>query len=361
MTTESTPGFDGSIGSAKNHGGEELILRGKVVTAVFYTPSTTDIAAFYIQEPCAGGAGIRVVQEYASVHNGEIVDVTGTVVCDEGGAECYLAATETEHEGWASRPSPIGTSQHFTAAGAYGAQPALYKNTSDSGPCVGVNLVGTRVRVWGRVTWINTARTECCIDDGMGLESVVDNAARQGIRLIGSTDYPMSYQVDDYVFPATGILGAEMVGEKPVPVLRIMRSDLHPVIHVRPSPAGNDNNTGFDWGHAKATIHGALSTAGDGQDTWVAAGHYQEVEGQVVIGNGIGVYGGFTGSETTRDQRNWHANETVINVLGYRIHGPLEAGPGCVIDGFTITSVAGYPTPVTCSVRRRYLYLPQYS
>ena len=341
--------YDGTIASAKQVGGE-VTLSGKGVTAVFYAPGTADVAAYYVQEPCPGGAGIRVVpQDYPSVHNGETVNVTGNVVCDTGDAECYIDASLTEHVGFTSRPRPVGFAQRSAAGGEFGLQPALYAKTSDADPCVGLSAVGTRVRVWGRTSWANTGGTECCINDGSGLESVLGGSARAGIRLIGSTDYPMSYQANDYVAGITGILGAEMVGGKPVPVLRVPCGDLHPVVYVRQSPDGDDNNTGFDWSHAKVTIHGALAVASEGQEVWVAAGHYQEGQAQVVIGNGIGLYGGFTGSETTRDQRNWHANETIIDKLFYGIHGPLEEGPGCVIDGFTIMPPGGYGTAITCS------------
>ena len=343
---EDTPGDNGTIAYAKLYPGE-YTRSGKVVTAVFYVPETTDVAAYYIQEPWPGGAGIRVVPEdYPSVHNGEIVDVTGTVVCDTGDAECYIDASLTEHFGFTSRPHPVGFAQRYAAGGEFGLQPALYAKTSDTNPRGGLSTVGTRVRVWGRTTWANTGGTECCIDDGSHLASLLGGSTRAGIRLIGSTDYPMSYQANDYVAGITGILGAEMVNGKPVPVIRITYSDLHPVVYVRTD--GNDNNTGFDWSHAKATISGALAVASEGQEVWVAAGHYSEGYIYLVIGNGVGLYGGFTGSETTRGQRNWHANETIIDTSS-TMYGPTEAGAGCLIDGFTFTALNGYGTAISCS------------
>jgi polygalacturonase len=85
------------------------------------------------------------------------------------------------------------------------------------------------------------------------------------------------------------------------------------VIHVRPT--GSDGNTGLDWSHAKATVGAAIQTAAVGDEVWVAAGTYTErirnrLSGELSVD--IALYGGFAGTETSRDARNIAANATIL-------------------------------------------------
>jgi hypothetical protein len=57
----------------------------------------------------------------------------------------------------------------------------------------------------------------------------------------------------------------------------------------------------------------------------------------------VGLYGGFAGGESLREQRDWLANETIINAgttFTRTIH-VSDAGGGATIDGFTITGFGG--------------------
>jgi len=152
---------------------------------------------------------------------------------------------------------------------------------------------------------------------------------------------------------------------------------------------GNDvYGEGLSWATAKSTLQGALDVAGSGDEIWVAAGTYYPTSdyglvagcGQVQarlkhfrMKNGVGIYGGFAGTETSRDQRDWKSNVTIlsgdIGVTGdasdncYHVfYHPQALGLDntAVLDGFTITGGnadlnCGYGPP-----RQLFWYLSLY-
>ncbi len=110
---------------------------------------------------------------------------------------------------------------------------------------------------------------------------------------------------------------------------------------VRVSPDGNDSNDGSYWEFAKQTIQAGINAAAAiGGDVWVQEGTYV---GNVTLASGVGVYGGFVGTETELAQRDWVANETILdgNRSGSVVTGPAGATGTTRIDGFTITNGRG--------------------
>jgi hypothetical protein len=114
-------------------------------------------------------------------------------------------------------------------------------------------------------------------------------------------------------------------------------------------PSGNNANTGLSWALAKATVTAAIAVANTGDQIWVAAGTYTERIANRIVGENpvdVKIYGGFNGTETALGQRNWLNNPTILDGGGVRPLPPASgsvvtitggAGPGLVIDGFTIT------------------------
>lgn len=88
-------------------------------------------------------------------------------------------------------------------------------------------------------------------------------------------------------------------------------------------PAGSDANTGGFWNQAFKTLQQAIATAVSGDQVWLAKGTYYPDEGNGAINNdraaafhiknGITIYGGFAGTETTEAQRNWKTNITILS------------------------------------------------
>ncbi|HSR21500.1 MAG TPA: choice-of-anchor Q domain-containing protein [Anaerolineales bacterium] len=137
------------------------------------------------------------------------------------------------------------------------------------------------------------------------------------------------------------------------------------VLHVRPDGASRGCGS---WENA-CGLQTALAMARRGDEIWVQTGVYtpapdtRSLEATFQLRDGVALYGGFAGTETTRDQRDWEGLVTVLSGdLGgddatdpngvvtdtAKIAGPnayhVVTGSGvsstAVLDGFTVT--AGY-------------------
>lgn len=100
---------------------------------------------------------------------------------------------------------------------------------------------------------------------------------------------------------------------------------------------GNNGHPGTSWATAKLTIQAAIDAASvPGDEVWVAAGVYRE---NLLMRNINTVYGGFAGVETTRDERNWHLHETVVDAgrHGRPVTFLNSSDATAGIDGFTLT------------------------
>ncbi len=76
-----------------------------------------------------------------------------------------------------------------------------------------------------------------------------------------------------------------------------------PYVIVRVSPEGDDENDGSSWSLAKRTVQAAIDGASElGGEVWVAAGTYCEL---IMLTPYAYVYGGFDGTESEREQRDW--------------------------------------------------------
>ena len=117
-------------------------------------------------------------------------------------------------------------------------------------------------------------------------------------------------------------------------------------------PGGMTSSDCTSWESA-CTLWYALSTVitGSGDEIWVASGTYTPTIGVTrtatfQLKSGVALYGGFTGTETRRDQRNWTANVTIlsgdIGVPGvfsdnaYHVLRSIGVDNSAVVDGFTV-------------------------
>lgn len=97
---------------------------------------------------------------------------------------------------------------------------------------------------------------------------------------------------------------------------------------------GLDSNDGLSWATSVKTVTRAVALAKSGDEIWVMAGTYVE---RFSLKSGIGLYGGFAGTETTRTQRNPTANLTSIDGnSGGIVVSITGASSSTVLDGFTI-------------------------
>ncbi len=131
-------------------------------------------------------------------------------------------------------------------------------------------------------------------------------------------------------------------------------------IFVDANATGDAN--GANWSDAYKYLQDALAVAGSGSEIWVAAGTYKPDQGggktpgdrtaSFQLINGVPLYGGFAGGETTLGERDWQANETILSGdlngddVGFTNNGEnsyhVVTGSGtnatAVLDGFTITA-----------------------
>ncbi len=110
------------------------------------------------------------------------------------------------------------------------------------------------------------------------------------------------------------------------------------VIHVDDdAPPGGD---GTSWATAYDSLHDALAAAQSGDQIWVAAGRYV---GNFTLALGVGLYGGFAGTETELNERDWVANLTILDGNHWKsvIIAPPEGTATTRVDGFTIMNGLG--------------------
>jgi hypothetical protein len=124
------------------------------------------------------------------------------------------------------------------------------------------------------------------------------------------------------------------------------------VVFVRPAPALPSD--GATWGSAYASLAEALAAAVSGTEIWVAAGTYTPGASDTdsfVLKWDVAVYGGFAGSESCREARDWKANETVLSgeiggsgTVADNCHTVVTGVSGARLDGFTVTRGFSYET-----------------
>jgi hypothetical protein len=77
-------------------------------------------------------------------------------------------------------------------------------------------------------------------------------------------------------------------------------------------------NSGNSWANAYADLNDALTSAILGDTIWVAKGTYYptstlDKNSSFVLKNGVKIFGGFMGTETSLQQRDWMANQTILS------------------------------------------------
>jgi len=103
------------------------------------------------------------------------------------------------------------------------------------------------------------------------------------------------------------------------------------VVYVAQDATGD--GSGSSWENACTNITAGLAASASGDEIWVKSATYSEA---ITLAEGVALYGGFRGDETTREARDWKANETIINAAGQNTHA-VVAVDGAILDGLTIT------------------------
>ena len=101
---------------------------------------------------------------------------------------------------------------------------------------------------------------------------------------------------------------------------------------------------GQSWDMAFHDIQSGVNaaSANGGGEVWVAGGIYAATTGLVLRMNvGVAVYGGFSGTETARDQRDWRGRITVID--GQNAFQCVVGANNATLDGFVVRHGLGAP------------------
>lgn len=133
-------------------------------------------------------------------------------------------------------------------------------------------------------------------------------------------------------------------------VLMISAPAAAAVVYVKADATGAD--TGTSWSDARRSLVAALAGAVSGDEIWIAAGTYRPDPGRsssFILKSGVALYGGFSGSETSRSQRSEDATRTVlsgdIGAVGVATDNAFHV-VRCVTDGifslYGVTVTDGY-------------------
>ena len=103
---------------------------------------------------------------------------------------------------------------------------------------------------------------------------------------------------------------------------------------------GNDSLSGASWALAKRSITNSMATVAPGDQIWVASGIYTQL---VTLKAGVALYGGFNGTETALNQRDWRTNVSWIYGAssGTVLSINTGSGPDTRLDGMGITGGSG--------------------
>jgi hypothetical protein len=122
------------------------------------------------------------------------------------------------------------------------------------------------------------------------------------------------------------------------------------ILYVKPDAGGNCSS----WADA-CILQRALGSASSGDEIWVAEGTHKPGTNRTDtfhLKNGVEIYGGFAGTETSLDDRDWTIHETILSgdLLGddgsgfanyadnsYHVVTGSGTDATAVLDGFTIS------------------------
>lgn len=131
------------------------------------------------------------------------------------------------------------------------------------------------------------------------------------------------------------------------------------VIYVSGSAGGANN--GLSWEDAFTNLQDALAAAQPGDEIWIAAGIYTPAppggsrDASFELRTGVALYGGFSGEETAREERDWGLHIALLcgdlnfddgpdysnrSDNSYQVIRAVNVGPGAVLDGVWI--IAGH-------------------
>ena len=121
------------------------------------------------------------------------------------------------------------------------------------------------------------------------------------------------------------------------------------IVFVKADATGADN--GSSWEDAYTDLQDALTVGLANDSIWVAQGIYKTSTGfgpytSFELKNNVSLYGGFTGNESSHEERDWVTNETILSGNSgleeivtdnsYNVVSAVGTDSTALLDGFTI-------------------------
>jgi len=150
---------------------------------------------------------------------------------------------------------------------------------------------------------------------------------------------------------ANGESGSYNVAVDTIGAAALIEFTLHnnPIGLSYAAPTARGSGDCSSWGNA-CTLQTALAYSSNGHEIWVEAGlHYPGTtrNATFALKNGVKVYGGFAGTETSREQRDWVTHVTILSgEIGdlddnsdniYHVVTGSGLDSSAMLDGFTIS------------------------
>ncbi|MCX6376366.1 MAG: right-handed parallel beta-helix repeat-containing protein, partial [Armatimonadetes bacterium] len=113
------------------------------------------------------------------------------------------------------------------------------------------------------------------------------------------------------------------------------------IIYVKWNSPGSGDPPVFDglsWDTAFHKVQDGINASISSDDIWVAGDEAHPYIERITLKSGVQLFGGFSGTETSKGQRDWKANVTILdgNRSGSVVTALGASAPTTMIDGFTI-------------------------
>ena len=184
-------------------------------------------------------------------------------------------------------------------------------------------------------------------DDNDGMPDAFELA--QGFNPLDATDVDSDADNDGY----TNVVEYQ-ASTDPNDAQSLPTQPAHSGVWYVNSSTSNSGN-GKNWSQAFKTIQEAIAQAMPENEIWVKQGTYT-LSSSITIDDyeeryvGLGIYGGFNGSETSRNQRNWTENPTIIeDGIFYFGESSDIIVDGFIINNTKIESVSGVLQVANCA------------
>lgn len=129
------------------------------------------------------------------------------------------------------------------------------------------------------------------------------------------------------------------------------------IIYVNINAPSTTNNSGTSWANASTNLRDAIETANVGTEIWVATGIYTPTKGladplkqdvSFTLKDDVAIYGGFSGKEKLREERNWKDNITILS--GDLANDDIKDSTGVITNSLYINGQNSYHVLSTSGV-----------